>query len=150
MSARATRSSSPPSFLLASTLASLALAIAGAGTAQSRGDKTDVTDQVMTQQAENACSLPPTQSAFRDFFIAFISSKAVREKYAAASVDFSVLSATGRKLQERVYDKADYPGPPIQMFEYEYRPVQPLRPGDKGERVEVEFNQRQSNDFSVE
>lgn len=103
-------------------------------------------DRNALDMAGNACK----SQDYRTFFNAFASSKAVRQKYSAAKVRYAVLGPRGQKISERTFDAASYPNFPVEMGEYYYKPVKPARAGDADEYLDLQFNQSQNNDLSVE
>jgi hypothetical protein len=103
-------------------------------------------DRISLDQASNACKTED----YRTFFNAFANSKAVRQKYSAAKIRYAVLGPHGEKISERNFDAASYPHFPVKMLDYYYKPVKPARAGDADEYLDLQFNQSQSNDFSVE
>ncbi|MBR0781065.1 hypothetical protein [Bradyrhizobium iriomotense] len=103
-------------------------------------------DRISLDMVSNACK---TQD-YRTFFNAFASSKAVRQKYSAAEVRYAVLGPRGEKISERTFDAPNYPSFPVKMQDYHYKPAKPSRAGDADEYLDLQFNQSQSNDLSVE
>lgn len=103
------------------------------------------TDRILLDMAGNACRT----GDYRTFFDAFARSKAVRRKYSAAKVQYAVWGA-GAALSQQSFDGAGYPNFPVRMEDYAYRPVEPARAGDAGEYLDLQFNQSQNNDISVE
>jgi len=103
-------------------------------------------DRILLDMASNACKA----NDYRTFFDAFVKSKAVRQKYSAAKVQYAVLGSQGAVVSKQSFDSADYPNFPVRMEDYAYRPVKPTRAGDASEYLDLEFNQSQNNDISVE
>lgn len=122
-----------------------------AGTAPSKRAATPTqavseSDRNALEMASNACK----SQDYRTFFNAFASSKAVRQKYSAVKVRYAVLGPHGEKISERTFDAASYPNFPVKMSDYYYKPVKPARAGDADEYLDLQFNQSQNNDLSVE
>ena len=87
------------------------------------------------------------------FFEAFVQSDAVRNRYSAADIVYSVraIAPAFRTIsEERIPTAAYHHKFPIRMEDYYYKSTQPIRPGDKDEYVMPEINQSQSNQLSVE
>lgn len=103
-------------------------------------------DRIALDMARNACK----SGDYRTFFNSFANSKAVRQKYSAATVRYAVLGPHGERISERSFAAASYPNFPVKMEDYYYRPVKPARAGDAGEYLDLQFNQSQNNDISVE
>lgn len=112
-------------------------------------------DRLMLESAAKACQSPGADG-YATFFEAFARSDAVRKKYAASTANLIQSDPeTGRQTQRRVDGLAYVDGRaywefPIQIVDYDYKPAQPLRPGDEDEYVKLEINQSQSNQISVE
>lgn len=103
-------------------------------------------DRIALDMAQNACKARD----YRAFFDAFANSKAVRRKYSAAKVRYAVLGPRGEKISTRNFDVANYPNFPVKMEDYYYKPVKPARAGDADEYLDLQFNQSQNDDISVE
>lgn len=103
-------------------------------------------DRNALDMASNACKAQD----YRTFFNAFANSKAVRQKYSASQIRYAVLGPRGEKISERSFDAASYPSFPVKMLDYYYKPVKPARAGDEDEYLDLQFNQSQNNDVSVE
>lgn len=103
-------------------------------------------DRILLDMASNACKA----SDYRTFFDSFVKSKAVRRKYSAAKVQYAVLGSQGAVISKQSFDGAGYPHFPVRMEDYSYRPVKPARAGDAAEYLDLQFNQSQNNDISVE
>jgi hypothetical protein len=109
----------------------------------------------MLASAAKACRSPGADG-YAAFFEAFARSDAVRKKYAASTVNLIQSDpVTGRQTQRRADGRAYVDGRadwefPIQIVDYDYKPTQPVRPGDEDEHVKLEINQSQSNQISVE
>ncbi|MBN9548569.1 MAG: hypothetical protein J0H31_06715 [Alphaproteobacteria bacterium] len=103
-------------------------------------------DRIALDLAQNACKARD----YRAFFDSFANSKAVRRKYSAAKVRHAVLGPRGEKISTRTFDAASYPNFPVKMEDYYYKPVKPARAGDADEYLDLQFNQSQDNDISVE
>ncbi len=96
--------------------------------------------------ADRACKAED----FKAFFDVFIVSKSVRQKYSASQIRYAVLGPHGEKISERTFDAASYSSFPVKMLDYYYKPVKPARAGDEDEYLDLQFNQSQNNDVSVE
>lgn len=103
-------------------------------------------DRILLDMASNACKA----GDYRTFFDAFVKSQAVRRKYSVAKIQYAVLGPQGGVISKRSFDRAGYPNFPVIMEDYSYRPLKPARAGDAGEYLDLEFNQSQNNDISVE
>jgi hypothetical protein len=103
-------------------------------------------DRILLDMASNACKA----SDYRTFFDSFVKSKAVRLKYSAATVQYTVLGSQGAVISKQSFDGAGYPNFPVRMEDYSYRPVKPVRAGDTNEYLDLQFNQSQNNDISIE
>lgn len=108
-------------------------------------------DRYSLDQIANACSSEGSMSneAFADFFDAFIRSKAARVKYSAAQIHYTVYSG-GRVLSDEILGPGNYTRFPVQMVDYYYKPVTPAFAGDEDEYLDIQFNQSQTGDFSVD
>jgi len=102
-------------------------------------------------QLSNAASACRASDA-RGFLTAFASSSAVRRKYSAPVIKYSVTQTvpTYRVLMQDRIPAARYSAFPIQMEDYYYKSAHPIRPGDRGEYIEFELNQSQNDQISVE
>lgn len=103
-------------------------------------------DRISLEMADNACKAKD----FGSFFDVFITSKDVRLKYSSIKIHYVLLGTGGKIISEHTYEAASYPHFPVMMFDYYYKPVTPARAGDEDEYLDLQFNQSQSNDFSVE
>lgn len=107
----------------------------------------------LTQYDRNALDLARGACANRDFqglFSAMASSKAVRRLYTASSIQVSVLDANGEAISSRQVAGDEYSEFPVKMMDYYYRPARPAVDGDAHEYLDLEFNQSQHDDYSVE
>lgn len=103
-------------------------------------------DRILLEMADNACKA----RAYRSLFAAMARSKAVREKYSAAKIEYGLLGPEGKIISRRVYDKANYRDFPVKLIDYNYKPAAPLMPGDDDEYLDIQINQSQSDEISVE
>ena len=103
-------------------------------------------DRINLDQAENACM----NGDYRTFFNAFAQSAAVREKYSAARITRSVLNAHGKVISSQTLRPEEYRTFPVLLIDYDYKPAKPSRAGDAEEYLDLQFNQSQNNDISVE
>lgn len=103
-------------------------------------------DSILLEMADNACKA----RAYRSLFAAVARSKTVRDKYSADKIEYGVLSPQGEIISRRVYDKSAYRDFPITLVDYNYKPAVPLRPGDDDEYLDIQINQSQSDEISVE
>lgn len=128
--------------------AKLAQSVSGAPSKRSAVPPQTVSefDRNALEMASNACK---TQD-YRTFFNAFAISKAVRLKFSASQIRYAVLGPHGEKISERTFDAASYPSFPVEMLDYYYKPTKPARAGDEDEYLDLQFNQSQNNDVSVE
>lgn len=89
----------------------------------------------------------------KGFLDAFVRSGAVRNRYSAADIAYSVraiVPAFRIVSEERIPAAAYHHKFPIRMEDYYYKSTLPIRLGDKDEYVMLEINQSQSNQLSVE
>jgi len=103
-------------------------------------------DRILLDMASNACKA----NDYRTFFDSFVKSKAVRQKYSAATVQYAVLGSQGAVISKQSFDGAGYPNFPVRMEDYSYRPIKPARASDTNEYLDLQFNQSQNNDISIE
>ena len=107
------------------------------------------TDRLSLASAASACRVQDKHG----FFEAFVASSAVRRKYSAPVIAYSVtqISPAYRVLRRDRIPVASYHDFPITMVDYYYTSAKPVRSGDKDEYVMMkEINQSQSNQLSVE
>lgn len=107
----------------------------------------------LTQLDRNALEMARTACANRDFktlFTAMAVSKPVRQKYSAPMIEVSVPDAKGNILSTRKVARADYDDFPVRQVDYYYKPAKPKVVGDESEYLDLEFNESQSEQFSVE
>lgn len=125
-----------------------AQAAAGRTKTTTGGTRLSESDRIQLNSAAAACK----QGDAAGFFSAFAGSAAVRRRYTAPTVRYSVTRTkpTYRVLEDRRMDESSYGGFPIRMGDYYYRSVKPLRPGDQHEYVMLDINQSQTNQISVE
>lgn len=103
-------------------------------------------DRILLTMAKDACK----NGDYRAFFDAFAKSSTVRQKYSAAKIQTALLGPHGKPISTRTIDAASYTDFPVKMEDYYYKPRKPARAGDTGEYLDLEFNQSQNNDISVE
>ena len=119
----------------------LALAfVASAGATLAQADS--ATDRLLLEQARTACR----NQDYKALFNAIAGSAVVREHYSAAQISLQLApNSTTQTLS-----KAGYTQFPIKILDYYYKPVAPVRAGDEDEYIQLEFNQSQYNQISVE
>lgn len=103
-------------------------------------------DRILLTMAKDACK----NGDYRTFFDAFAKSPSVRQKYSAAKIQSAWLGTRGETLSKRDIDAASYTDFPVKLEDYYYKPRKPTRVGDVDEYLDLEFNQSQNNDISVE
>ena len=103
-------------------------------------------DRIALDMAKRACE----NRDFKTLFTAIASSPAVRRKYSAASIGVSVLDPRGKVLSTHQMPSTRYGDFPVTQVDYYYKPSKPLKTGDEDEYLDLQFNQSQSDDFSVE
>lgn len=107
----------------------------------------------LTQLDRNALETARTACANQDFntlFTAMAVSKAVRQKYSAPTIEVSVLDAKGDILSTRKVARATYDDFPVRQVDYYYKPAKPKIAGDEDEYLDLQFNEGQTEVFSVE
>lgn len=108
--------------------------------------KLSETDRFMLDEAATACK----SQNHKAFFDAFIRSAAVRQKYSAAKIDYTMRSFSGGDiLSKKTIAAADHADFPLKMVDYYRKPVKSVKAGDD-EYVELVVNQSQENRISVE
>lgn len=117
-----------------------------AGSAASSHGAPRESDRHALDQARNACKT----GDFRQFFFLFSMSNTVRMKYSATNISYAVLDQRGNKLSMQVHDGARDLSFPIKTMDYDFKPTDPTVAGDQSEYVDLQFNQSQSNVYSVE
>lgn len=128
-----------------------ALLFSACGTVQAAGGSLDETDQFALSQIASACGENATQSEdeFTTFFQGFLLSEAARRQHSTPEIHRTVYSS-GTMLSDTVVSPEAYSGFPVQMIDYAYKPVEPAKAGDEDEYLDLQFNQSQTGDFSVE
>jgi hypothetical protein len=134
------RAATISALVVAAGIASLAVT-----TASSHGASRE-SDKYALELARDACKVHD----FRQFFFLFSQSNAVRLQYVAPKVSYAVLDQRGNTQSKAVYDAGHYRRFPIQTMDYDLKPTEPAVAGDEGEYIDLEFNQSQSNVYSVE
>lgn len=107
----------------------------------------------LTQLDRNALETARTACANQDFntlFTAMAVSKAVRQKYSAPTVEVSVFDENGNLLSTRKVARAAYDDFPVRQVDYYYKPAEPKVAGDEDEYLDLQFNESQTEFFSVE
>ncbi|MCX8477233.1 MAG: hypothetical protein MT490_15705 [Sphingomonas sp.] len=103
-------------------------------------------DRMSLRQAAAAC----TDADANAFFDVFIQSAAVRRKYSAPKITFSLETQDSRPLRQSEIPGSRYRDFPIMMVDYYRKPVRPLRPGDDDEYVEISIYKGPQNQLAVE
>ncbi|MCH2236577.1 MAG: hypothetical protein MK060_01700 [Blastomonas sp.] len=104
------------------------------------------TDHNALEMAKHACE----SRDFRALFTAIAVSPAVRRKYSAASITIGVLDSRGKILWTRQVAATAYNDFPVTQIDFYYKPTKHLKAGDEDEYLDIQFNQSQSGDFSVD
>lgn len=103
-------------------------------------------DRMLLREAAAAC----TDADANAFFDIFIQSAAVRRKYSAPNITFSLETQDSRPLRQSEIPGSRYRDFPIMMIDYYRKPVRPLRPGDDDEYVEISIYKGPQNQLAVE
>jgi len=103
-------------------------------------------DRLALDQARAACA---TRN-FDGLFEAMVASKVVRQKYSAPTIEVSVLDGKGKILSTRQVARESYRDFPVVQFDYYWKPADPKISGDEDEYLDLEFNESQTEIFSVE
>jgi len=103
-------------------------------------------DRLALDQARAACA----SRNFEGLFEAMAASQVVRQKYSAPTIEVSVLDGKGNILSTRQVARESYREFPVVQFDYYWKPAHPKISGDEDEYVDLQFNESQSEIFSVE
>ncbi|MDX8356867.1 hypothetical protein [Sphingopyxis terrae] len=103
-------------------------------------------DRNALEMAERACA----NRDFQQLFTAIAISPAVRRKYSAPTITSAVLDPQGRVISSRDVPANSYEDFPVRQVDFYYKPAKPRAPGDEDEYLDIQFNQSQSDDFSVD
>lgn len=103
-------------------------------------------DRNALEMARRACA----NSDFNEFFTAMAISSAVRQKYSAPMIEVATLDGRGNVISTRQVPSGSYGDFPVTQVDFYYKPTRPLRAGDEGEYLDLQFNQSQNDDYSVE
>lgn len=114
--------------------------------AESRTQPSTEADRNALEMAQRACSAQD----FRALLSAMSVSAAVRERYSAPSIEVSLLDRHGATLATRMVTAATYDAFPVRQIDYYYKPAKPSVSGDEDSYLDLQFNQSQSNVYSVE
>lgn len=106
----------------------------------------DEQDRNALEMAERACA----NRDFQQLFTAIAISPAVRRKYSAPTITSAVLDPRGRVISSRDVPANSYEDFPVRQVDFYYKPAKPRAPGDEDEYLDIQFNQSQSDDFSVD
>ncbi|MBD3728366.1 MAG: hypothetical protein IE933_01540 [Sphingomonadales bacterium] len=109
--------------------------------------------QALTEYDRNALEMAKRACDNRDFnelFTAMAISPVVLRQYSAPTIAVSLLGPGGKEIAARQVPIADYTDFPVTQVDYYYKPAKPLKAGDEEEYLDLQFNQSQSDDFSVE
>jgi len=103
-------------------------------------------DRNALDMAKRACE----NRDFKTLFTAIAISPVVRRKYSARMIEVSVRESPDKALATRQVSSSAYEDFPITQVDFYYKPTKPLKAGDEDEYIDIEFNQSQSDQFSVD
>lgn len=103
-------------------------------------------DRLALKMARTAC----LNRDFQQFFTALASSRAALRQYSANSIELATLDAKGTVMSSSHVAAGVYDTFPVRLVDFYFKPARPRVGGDDDEYLDVQFNQSQSQVYSVE